>query len=70
MSSIFTEFDIHSSVTVRFAHFEKKMRVYDMLVVELFKINLNASPEYLPDWLTVEEYENMRVLLANDSTVN
>ena len=54
----------------RFAHFEKKMQVYDMLVVELFKVNLTASPEYLPDWITVEEYENMKVLLTNDSAVN
>ena len=70
MSSIFTEYGHCSLLTSRFAHFEKKMQVYDMLVVELFKVNLTASPEYLPDWITVEEYENMKVLLANNSTMN
>lgn len=70
MSSIFTEYGNYSSFMARFAHFEKKMQVYDMLVVELFKVNLTASPEYLPDWITVEEYENMKVLLTNDSAVN
>lgn len=57
--------NVLSDFICRFAHFEKKMRVYDMLVVELFKVHLTASPEYLPDWITVDEFEDMKVLLAN-----
>lgn len=47
----------------RFSHFEKKMLVYNMVLVELFKVKLTADPVHLPVWITVEEYEEVKELL-------
>jgi hypothetical protein len=47
----------------RFSHFEKKILVYDMVLVELFKVKLNADPARLPSWITVDQYEEVKVLL-------
>ena len=47
----------------RFSHFEKKILVYDMILVELFKVKLNADPAHLPSWITIDQYEEVKVLL-------
>lgn len=41
----------------RFEHFEKKIQVYDLIVVELFKVQLDVEKEYLPSWITIEDIE-------------
>lgn len=41
----------------RYEHFDKKIQVYDLLVVELFKVQLDIEKEYLPSWITIEDIE-------------
>ena len=41
----------------RYEHFDKKIQVYDLLVVELFKVHLDIEKEYLPSWITIEDIE-------------
>lgn len=41
----------------RFAHYEKKVQVYDFLIVELFNVHLHVDASQLPRWITNEEIE-------------
>lgn len=38
----------------RFEHFEKKVQVYDFLVVELFNMSIKTDTVLLPRWFTRE----------------
>lgn len=39
-----------SSIFQEFSLYEKKMRVYDMLIVELFKDQIHVEKDNLPSW--------------------
>ena len=49
----------------RFSHFEKKIRVYDMVLVELFKIHLDVDPSFLPSWMSLDQYNEVKALMQS-----
>ena len=54
-------FDGVNTITIdhyRFEHFEKKVQVYDFLVVELFNMSIKADAALLPRWFTREIEED------------
>ena len=57
----------------RFSHFEKKMHVYDLIIVEMFKVELRIDPDHLPDWITLDALEDnpsVKVVLWSVSATN
>ena len=34
------------------------MHVYDLIIVEMFKVELRIDPDHLPDWITLDALED------------
>ena len=54
-----------TSIMMEFSHFEKKIRVYDMVLVELFKIHLDVDPSFLPSWMSLDQYNEVKALMQS-----